>query len=149
MGQAASPPVADDDMVDDEDEASLACTQARAAESVVNRQTAMLSMDVLARVLGRKYQSAFVGVLDDVTQIVTGTGPGTLPGQLFVKVGNTGVGCGGFVSSCLLRFLAHASVAVDAVHVKIRTASLLKSWILDILDNPRYLTCFFACVLWI
>ncbi|CAM9674824.1 unnamed protein product [Hapterophycus canaliculatus] len=48
-------------------------------ESAVNRQTALLSLDVLARVLGRRYQAAFVGVLDDVTDIVAGVGTGALP----------------------------------------------------------------------
>ncbi len=48
-------------------------------ESAVNRQTALLSLNVLARVLGRRHQGAFVGVLDDVTQIVAGDGPGALP----------------------------------------------------------------------
>ncbi|CAM9545090.1 unnamed protein product [Scytosiphon promiscuus] len=48
-------------------------------ESAVNRQTALLSLDVLARVLGRRHQAAFVGVLDDVTDIVAGVGPGALP----------------------------------------------------------------------
>lgn len=50
-------------------------------ESAVNRQTALLSLDVLARVLGRRHQDAFVGVLDDVTEIVAGKGPGALPGE--------------------------------------------------------------------
>lgn len=49
-------------------------------ESAVNRQTALLSLDVLARVLGRRHQLAFVGVLDDVTEIVAGKGPNALPG---------------------------------------------------------------------
>ncbi|CAM9975544.1 unnamed protein product [Ectocarpus sp. 13 AM-2016] len=48
-------------------------------ESAVNRQTALLSLDVLARVLGRRHQGAFEGVLDDVTEIVAGVGPGALP----------------------------------------------------------------------
>lgn len=51
-------------------------------ESAVNRQTALLSLDVLARVLGRRHQGAFVGVLDDVTEIVAGGGPGALPGEI-------------------------------------------------------------------
>lgn len=51
-------------------------------ESAVNRQTALLSLDVLARVLGRRHQGAFVGVLDDVTEIVAGEGPGALPGEM-------------------------------------------------------------------
>eukprot|EP00903_Cladosiphon_okamuranus_P012984 g12116.t2 len=50
------------------------------AESAVNRQTALLSLDVLARVLGRRHQDAFVCVLDDVTEIVAGEGPSALPG---------------------------------------------------------------------
>lgn len=50
-------------------------------ESAVNRQTALLSLDVLARVLGRRHQTAFVGVLDDVTDIAAGVGPGALPGE--------------------------------------------------------------------
>lgn len=50
-------------------------------ESAVNRQTALLSLDVLARVLGRRHQDAFVGVLDDVTEIVAGEGPGALLGE--------------------------------------------------------------------
>lgn len=50
-------------------------------ESAVNRQTAMLSLDVLARVLGKRHQAAFVGVLDDVTEMVAGDGPGALPGE--------------------------------------------------------------------
>eukprot|EP00752_Nemacystus_decipiens_P002133 g2034.t1 len=54
-------------------------------ESVVNRQTALLSLNVLAHVLGRRHQDAFVGVLDDVTEIVAGEGPGALP-----DVGDTG-----------------------------------------------------------
>ncbi|CAM9381439.1 unnamed protein product [Ectocarpus fasciculatus] len=48
-------------------------------ESAVNRQTALLSLDVLARVLGRRHQGAFEGVLGDVTEIVAGAGPGALP----------------------------------------------------------------------
>ncbi|CAM9175365.1 unnamed protein product [Ectocarpus sp. 12 AP-2014] len=48
-------------------------------ESAVNRQTALLSLDVLARALGRRHQGAFEGVLDDVTEIVAGVGPGALP----------------------------------------------------------------------
>lgn len=52
------------------------------AESAGNRQTALLSLDVLARVLGRRHQGAFVGVLDDVTEMVTGEGPGALPGEI-------------------------------------------------------------------
>lgn len=50
-------------------------------ENVVNRQTALLSLDVLARVLGSRHQGAFVGVLDDLTEIVGGNGPGALPGK--------------------------------------------------------------------
>lgn len=50
-------------------------------ESAVNRQTALLSLDVLARVLGRRHQAAFVGVVDDVTEIVAGVGPAALPGE--------------------------------------------------------------------
>ena len=50
-------------------------------ENAVNRQTALLSLDVLARVLGRRHQDAFIGVLDDVTHIVAGEGPGALPGE--------------------------------------------------------------------
>lgn len=52
-------------------------------ESAVNRQTALLSLDVLARVLGRRHQGAFEGVLGDVTEIVAGVGPGALPGKLY------------------------------------------------------------------
>ncbi|CBJ49062.1 conserved unknown protein [Ectocarpus siliculosus] len=48
-------------------------------ESAVNRQTALLSLDVLARVLGRRHQGAFEGVLGDVTEMVAGVGPGALP----------------------------------------------------------------------
>lgn len=51
-------------------------------ESAVNRQTALLSLDVLARVTGRRHKGAFVGVLDDVTEIVAGKGSGALPGEL-------------------------------------------------------------------
>lgn len=51
-------------------------------ESAVNRQTALLSLDVLARVLGRRHQVAFEGVLGDVTEIVAGVGSGALPGEL-------------------------------------------------------------------
>lgn len=50
-------------------------------ESAVNRQTALLSLDVLARVIGRRHQAAFVGVVDDVTEIVAGVGPASLPGE--------------------------------------------------------------------
>lgn len=64
-----------DDMDEDEGEDDM-------KESAVNRQTALLSLDVLARVLGRRHQGAFVGVLDDVTVIVAGEGPGALPGEL-------------------------------------------------------------------
>lgn len=49
-------------------------------ERAVNRQTALLSLDVLARVLGKQHQGAFVGVLDDVTEIVAGEEPSALPG---------------------------------------------------------------------
>lgn len=49
-------------------------------ESAVNRQTALLSLDVLARVLGKRHETAFIGVLKDVTGIVAGDGPGALPG---------------------------------------------------------------------
>lgn len=62
-----------DDMDEDEDGMK---------ESAVNRQTALLSLDVLARVLGRRHQGAFIGVLDDVTEIVAGKGPAALPGEL-------------------------------------------------------------------
>lgn len=62
--------------MDDEDEDDV-------GESAVNRQTALLSLNVLARVLGRRHQGAFMGVLDDVTQIVAGEGPGALPGELW------------------------------------------------------------------
>lgn len=49
-------------------------------ESDVNRQTALLSLDVLARVLGRRHQVVFTGVLDEVTEIVTGDGSGAISG---------------------------------------------------------------------
>lgn len=50
-------------------------------ESDVNRQTAVLALDVLARVLGRGYESSFSKVLEDVTHVIAGTGPGALPGK--------------------------------------------------------------------
>lgn len=56
-------------------------------ESAVNRQTALLSLDVLARVLGRRHQGAFIGVLDNVTEIVAGKGPAALPGEITVQLG--------------------------------------------------------------
>lgn len=49
-------------------------------ESAVNRQTALLSLDVLARVLGRRHQVVFAGVLDDVTEIVAGDGSVAMSG---------------------------------------------------------------------
>lgn len=55
-------------------------------ESAVNRQTALLSLDVLARVMGRRHETVFVGVLKDVTGIVAGDGPGALPGEARVYV---------------------------------------------------------------
>ena len=65
-------------------------------ESAVNRQTALLSLDVLARVLGRRHQAAFVGVVDDVTEIVAGVGPASLPGEggdgMFFLLFSTGSG---------------------------------------------------------
>lgn len=64
-----------DPMDEDEGEGDM-------VESAVNRQTALLSLDVLARVLGRRHQGAFVGVLDDVTEIVAGEGTGALPGEI-------------------------------------------------------------------
>ena len=51
-----------------------------ATETSVNRQTALLTLDVLARVLGTRYQTEFVDVLADVTSIVAGDGPGALAG---------------------------------------------------------------------
>lgn len=50
-------------------------------ESLINRQTALLSLDVLARVLGRRHQDAFMGVLDDVTSIVAREGSDSMPGM--------------------------------------------------------------------
>lgn len=50
-------------------------------ESDVNRQTAILALDVLARVLGRGHPSSFLKVLGDVTHMVAGTAPGALPGE--------------------------------------------------------------------
>ncbi|CAM9117936.1 unnamed protein product [Choristocarpus tenellus] len=51
----------DDDMSD---------VQGQMEESLLNRQTALLSLDVLARSLGRRHPKAFVSVLDVVTVIV-------------------------------------------------------------------------------
>lgn len=56
-------------------------------ESPVNRQTALLSLDVLARVLGRRHQLVFMGVLDDVTEIVAGDVSGDVPGEYFKLYG--------------------------------------------------------------
>ena len=83
-------------------------------ESAVNRQTALLSLDVLARVLGRRHQDAFVGVLDDVTEIVAGEGPGALPGEKLSVLCLCSVGlfclimlpCGGHVYVLIMSSLA-------------------------------------------
>lgn len=83
MGGKISPPSHSDatsaDM-DDDDEAGN-------EESNVNRQTAMLSLDVMARVMGRRHQSAFIGVLEDITDVVAGDGPGSLAGELSERAG--------------------------------------------------------------
>lgn len=70
-------------------------------ESAVNRQTALLSLDVLARVLGRRHKDAFVGVVEDVTEIVAGTSPAALPGEKMICVA---------LSSCLLSFFCEKVV---------------------------------------
>lgn len=64
--------------------AELMNTGEEMEESAVNRQTALLSLDVLARVLGKHHETAFVSVLSDVTGIVAGDGPGALPGEAHV-----------------------------------------------------------------
>ncbi|CAM9637092.1 unnamed protein product, partial [Phaeothamnion confervicola] len=50
-----------------------------AGENAINLQTALLSVDVLARMLGVQHPEAFAGVLDDITALVAAGLP--LPGQ--------------------------------------------------------------------
>lgn len=49
-------------------------------EVSINRQTALLCLNILARVMGRRHQVVFAGVLDDVTEIVARDGSSALPG---------------------------------------------------------------------
>lgn len=68
----------DEDAMDEDDDES-----GNGKENTLIRQTAMLSLDVLARVLGRRYQSAFMSVLDDMTEVIVAGEPGSPSGAFF------------------------------------------------------------------